>query len=203
MLGGGGRTPLLRAQYLDTLIEEHGVRPGQVWMLGSPRPIEEVKERPAADTYAAGAVDEFDLMCAAAEQAFAAADPDTVLLCGCRSESDPCPTWASQMEEQGCDAQSIAATDVRLQHTRRCTYRTSRVGPINVLSASTSNPPDRPNTADTYALLAAEANPQAGDRALIVTTQVFYPFQSFDALRMLALPSGLMTETVGFGPGAE
>jgi hypothetical protein len=199
VLGGGGRTPLLRAQYLDALIEEHGLRPGQVWMLGSPRLIEEDKERPAADTYAAGAVDEFDLMCAAAEQAFAALDPVTELTCGCRSDSDPCPTWTSHMIEHGVDADTVAATDVRLQHTRRRTYRVSRVGPINVLSASTSNPPDRPNTADTYALLAGESKPQPGDRALIVTTQVFYPFQSFDALRMLALPSGLMTETVGFG----
>lgn len=199
VLGGGGRTPLLRARYLEELIEKQGVQPGGVWMLGSPRPIEEGTERLATDTYAQGAVDEFDLMCAAAEAAFEATDPTTRLDCGCADDREPCPVWAQRMADRGVDASRIVTTAPELQHTRHCTYRSSRVGPIDVLSAATGNPPKRPNTADTYEFLGSAARHQPGDRALIVTTQVFYPFQGFDALRMLTLPCGLMTETVGFG----
>jgi hypothetical protein len=199
VLGGGGLTPLLRARYLEELIEHHQLKLGQVWMLGSPRPIDEDKERLATDTYAKDAADEFDLMCAAAEAAFSATDPTTQLDCGCADDQKPCPVWGERMAGRGIEQHRIEATAAELQHSRQRVYRSSRVGPIRVLGAATGNPPKRPNTADTYEFLGSAADHQPGDRALIVTTQVFYPFQGFDALRMLAIPSRLMTETVGFG----
>lgn len=69
-----------------------------------------------------------------------------------------------------------------------------------VLSASTSRPPHRPNTADTFWLWLRCVQPRIAQRVLIVTSQVFVPFETFDAIRQLYLPRGVHLDVVGFGP---
>lgn len=210
VLGGGGRTPLLRAQYLTEMILEKGLQHGDIWMLGSSRLIDETTknghgatERGAADTYASGAIDEFDLMCAAAEIAFGAVNGavngDVHFSCGCLTDDSPCPEWVNTMTSLGKSEAALALADTRFQHSRIRTYSNSRFGVIRVLSAATSNLGARPNTADTYALLAKTAHFSVADQVLIVTTQVFVPFQTFDAIRMLTVPYGVDIEAVGFG----
>src|SRR5262249_33593074 len=43
------------------------------------------------------------------------------------------------------------------------------------------------------------AHPKPGERLLVITTQVFVPFQTFDGLRRLYLPFGTDIDTVGYG----
>lgn len=209
VLGGGGTSPWIRAHYAAELIQTHALSPTGIWMLGSPRPIDENAERGlihklvereplAAGRYLTATRDEFDLMAVAAEAAFGvAAAFNEMNVCGCTDVLARCPRW--QAAHEISDQARVARTDPRFQHQRHRRYAT-RSGPhVHVLSASTGRPPDRPNTADTYALLADVAGLGKGQRALIITTQVFVPFQRFDAIRMLQLPTGLDIDVVGFG----
>lgn len=195
VLGGGGMSPLLRARYAKELIED-GTGVGDVWLLGSPRRIQD-DERHLSDLYAPGALDEFDVMSAAAHHAFSLETEEMRFLCGCSDVDVSCPTWRRRLEPR-VPATVLDATPAWLQHERirTLTFADGRV--VRVLSASTSNPPDRPNTADTYRLLSDVASLAPAQRALIVTTQVFVPFQTFDAIRMLLLPTGVGIDVVGF-----
>ncbi|WFE52894.1 hypothetical protein [Micromonospora sp. WMMD1155] len=71
--------------------------------------------------------------------------------------------------------------------------------PLHVLAAPSSRPGERANTADTligWAELTGQA--PAGARLLLVTTDIFVPFQHCDAVRILGLGYGCGVETVGF-----
>jgi hypothetical protein len=193
--GGGGVSPRLRASFAAELIERHQLDPGDVWLLGSPRPVTST-ERRQTDPYAPGAADEFDLMIAGGEQAFARERFSQTALCGCSDLTVPCPEWQERWRH--LDPVACGLTDAALQHRRQRTYP-GRGFDLHVLSAATGRPPDRPNTADTYALLANVAGLDQSQRVLLVTTQVFVPFQGFDAIRMLHLPHGIEVEVVGFG----
>lgn len=193
VLGGGGRSPLLRAAYAEEAIRRFDLLDVPVWLLGSPRPVEQGDERRAVAEYAADASDEFDLMTAAAMAAFGASVVSEVALCGCESLDDSCRVWSSR------GGVAADATPVAFQHERLRIMDRGGGAAIRVLSASTSNPPNRPNTADTYELFGRVSDLGTGDRVLIVTTQVFVPFQRFDAVRMLGLPYGARVDVIGFG----
>ncbi len=195
ILGGGHRSPLLRARYAAAL-QADGTDLGEISFLGSPRfMIEEPPaERPIVEEYAPGATDEFDLMVGAARAEFHLLADDVTFLCGCRSARVICPSW-HPAHTNGADQ-----TPPEYTHERRVDLRDSdgrRRG--SVLSASTSRPPYRPDTSDTLALWARSFRPQPGQHLLVVTTQVFVPFQRFDSVRRLYLPYGLDIDTVGFG----
>lgn len=201
VLGGGGITPLLRANYLSGFVAD-GLEIGSIWMLGSSREVAAgSNERRAVALYAPDAADEFALVSAAAERAFAARQPCTRITCGCSTTLASCPVWKRSMLARGVDPDDVAKMPPTFQHTRHRAYGSSSSVAVHALSAATSNPPDRPNTADTFALFATVASPAAGDRILVVTTQVFAPFQTFDALRTLALPLDIDVDVIGYaGP---
>ena len=75
---------------------------------------------------------------------------------------------------------------------------------VHVLAAPSTRPGQRANTADT---LTGWANlvrlPAAGTRILMVTTDIFVPFQHCDAVRLLGLRYGCEVETVGFDSTAN
>lgn len=73
---------------------------------------------------------------------------------------------------------------------------------IDVIAAPSSAPGvRRANTADTYAWLATKTPLLApGAHVLIVTTQIYWPFQTADAWRMLRLPHDVHVEIVGMVP---
>ena len=195
ILGGGFRSPLLRTRYA-ALLERQGVGLGDVYLLGSPRFLitNEPAERPVTSEYAPEATDEFDLMVAAATIEFGFSPQPMKFLCGCASSSTICPNW-SHGDDPG-------AAEVPPEYTHeRSTTLTSSVGEPrgSAISASTSRPPYRPDTSDTFALWSRYADPASGRRVLVVTTQVFVPFQRFDGLRRLYLPHGLSVDAVGFG----
>jgi hypothetical protein len=194
VLGGGYRSPLLRTRYAAQ-IRDSGVPLGEVAFLGSPRfLIAEPPEREVAVTYAPAATDEFGLMVGAVRAAFGMDVADVAFLCGCADDSAQCPRWRQRLAKNADD------TPAAFTHERQAVVvdpdgRT--VG--SVLSASTGRPPYRPDTSDTLDLWARCADPRPGQRVLLVTTQVFVPFQTFDALRRLYLPYGVEVDAVGFG----
>jgi hypothetical protein len=194
VLGGGYRSPVLRAGYA-ALLRSKGAHLGEVSFLGSPRfLIDAPPERPVTEAYAPGASDEFDLMVAAAQAEFGLTPARTTFLCGCPSAEAQCPHWPAR------GAEGAGQTPAAYTHERRAelvdgTGRTAAW----VLSASTGRPPYRPDTSDTFSLWARCADPQVGQRVLVVTSQVFVPFQSFDAVRRLYLPYGVELDVVGYG----
>jgi hypothetical protein len=194
VLGGGYRSPLLRARYARTLLDR-GTDLGDVYLLGSPRfMIEEPSEIAAVESYAVGPRDEFDLMVAAACAEFGWCSIDVRLVCGCENTNTPCPKWRSKTEPDA------SRTPPEYTHERIATLRDD-AGQTRAaaLSASTSRPPYRPDTSDTLEMWSRSAAPAPGDNILVVTTQVFVPFQTFDAIRRLYLPHGLNLDVVGFG----
>lgn len=195
VLGGGFRSPLLRTRYAARL-EQQGTDLGAIYLLGSPRFLitNEPAERPVTSEYAPDATDEFDLMIAAAASELGSSPQPTTFICGCTSATTVCPNWRH--------ADHPGAAEVPPEYTHeRATTLASVDGRVRgtAISASTSRPPYRPDTSDTFDLLVRYADPQPGQRALVVTTQVFVPFQRFDALRRLYLPHGVSVDAVGFG----
>jgi hypothetical protein len=198
VLGGGYRSPLLRARYTE-LLQSKGFQLGEVSFLGSPRfLIEDPPERPVTEAYAPGASDEFGLMLAAAQAEFGLTLARITFLCGCTSADAQCPKWAAS------DAEDAWKTPAAYTHERQAELVDDTGRTIAwVLSASTGRPPLRPDTSDTFSLWARCANPQAGERVLAVTSQVFVPFQSFDGVRLLYLPHGVDLDVVGYGDDWE
>jgi hypothetical protein len=195
ILGGRGLSPLLRTQYAAQ-IRDSGVELGEVSFLGSPRPlIEEPPEREVVAGYAPDATDEFDLMLGAVRAAYGMEVTEPVFLCGCADDSAHCPRWLQRL------AKHAAETPPEFTHERRALVVDRDGRPAgSVLSASTGRPPLRPDTANTLDLWARCTDPRPGQRVLLVTTQVFVPFQTFDALRLLYLPYDVEIDAVGLGP---
>ncbi len=196
ILGGGFRSPLLRSRYAAYL-ERQGVTLGEISLLGSPRFLitNEPAEAPVTSEYAPGATDEFDLMIAAATRELGVQPEPVTMLCGCSLTSQICPRW------RHADDPGAAKVPPEYTHERatRLTAQHDRKPRGSVISASTSRPPYRPDTSDTFELWMRHAGPAPAQRALVVTTQVFVPFQRFEGLRRLYLPLGLSVDTVGFG----
>ncbi|MDQ1742347.1 MAG: hypothetical protein QOE23_686 [Pseudonocardiales bacterium] len=193
ILGGAHRSPLQRATYAAHL-ESAGYQLGEPYFLGSPRLLmDQPDERARTADYAPGAVDEFDLMIAGAREAFGFSSEDVGFLCGCSTVEMICPQWPWR------DTAAAAQTPPRFTHERAAILDRAAGAPGTVLSASTGRPPYRPDTTDTLALWARYAHPAAGERLLVVTTQVFVPFQTFDSLKRLYLAHGVEIDTVGYG----
>ena len=196
ILGGGYRSPQIRTRYAAEL-ERAGTRLGCVYLLGSPRLlIGDPPEAQAVAYYAPSAKDEFDLMVAAAMWEFEDLTADQVeFVCGCVGDSRVCPRWRREHPDF-----SDPAMPTQFTHRRTLSLR-DRSGAVRAVavSASTGRPPYRPDTSDTFQLWAQVANPGEGNDVLIVTTQVFVPFQRFDAYRRLYLEYGADIDVVGFG----
>lgn len=195
ILGGGFRSPLLRTRYA-ALLERQGIGLGDVYLLGSPRFLitSEPAEEPVTSIYAPSASDEFDLIVAAATSEFGFFPQPVTFLCGCTFASQICPSW------RHADDPGAADVPPEYTHERSTSLTLSDGNPRgSAISASTSRPPYRPDTSDTFELWVRYADPAPGGRVLVVTTQVFVPFQRFDGLRRLYLPHGLHVDTVGFG----
>jgi hypothetical protein len=196
VLGGGYRSPLLRARYAAQL-QAAGVSLGEFSFLGSPRFLDkEPDESQRTADFAPGATDEFALMLAAFGSEFGLRGTGVTFLCGCASAAGQCPKWRFA----GTDA--AGQTPPEFTHERRARMVDGDGRTIgSVLSASTGRPPKRPDTSDTFDLWARQADPRFGQRVLVITTQVFVPFQTFDGLRRVYLPYGVDIDTVGLGPG--
>ncbi len=84
-----------------------------------------------------------------------------------------------------------------LRHYVRTGQSSSGVPAMMVVAPST-DPSRRANTPDGYTYWSTEvAHLRPGDRVLLVTTQIYLPFQHADAIRILGLTQGCIIETVG------
>lgn len=75
---------------------------------------------------------------------------------------------------------------------------------VHVLAAPSTQPGKRADTADTLTGWAEIVQRVPKDsRLLVVTTDIFVPFQHCDAVRLLGLPYGCTVDTIGFDTGAN
>ncbi len=195
ILGGGWRSPLLRARYA-ALWANSGIDLGMRYFLGSPRLLlTDPPERAITDEYAPLAHDEFDLLVAAAQAEHGLRGAPVTMLCGCTRTDQPCPRWPLR------DAESAVETLPEYTHERSADLLDAQGRRRGVvLSARTGRPGYRPDTTDTLALWERQAKPRPSQRVLVVTTQVFVPFQTFDSIKRLYLPHGMDVDVIGYGP---
>jgi len=174
VLGGARLSCLLRPRLAAEIVKARNLQPKAVLLLASARPVAE-SERDATDTYAPDAVSEFDLINAGAEQSF-------------------------QIEGTFTEDRYEDPQNVNNNWTVR-KYTSDKEYPIISMSAPSSEPEKRrANSADTYEFFFSRFNVPCGSSLLLVTSQIYVPYQQLEAIRTLALPHEILIETVGFSP---
>jgi hypothetical protein len=181
ILGGLARACLARPLAAAKVLGEAGVEAGAVTALGGFRELrgDEVGmvEEVAPEQAGGHAVeDEFDAMDVGVRLAFGLDAPDG---------------------ERGMRAESAYGS------WRVHEYTTGARPPVFVVAAPSSEPEvRRTNTPDSYEWFATElVGLQPGQRLLLVTSDIYVPFQHADAVRVLGLPYEVKVETMGIQPG--
>ena len=171
-LGGARFSCLYRPKYVHDLIYSYGIKTKAVVLLSGMRPISD-SERIATDTYAPHANTEYELINAGAEQTFNLSKNYKEEI---YQNENPNKGWA------------VRTYDI-----------ISGMIPVYSVSGPSSEPEKRrANSADTYKFFLDRYNVHKGQKLLLVTSQIYVPYQQLEALRTLALPRGLYIETVGF-----
>ena len=171
-LGGARFSCLYRPQYMHELLINKIISAQKAILLSGMRPISE-SERAATDIYAPKAQTEYDLINTGAEQAFG-------ITPNYKEEryhhQNPNNSWAIRQYDTADD----------------------RI-PLFSISGPSSEPDKRrANSADTYQFFLKKFDVKAGQKLLLITSQIYVPYQQLEALRTLALPNQLYIETVGF-----
>lgn len=178
ILGGLARACVSRPREAARLLGEGGVEAGHLVALGGFRLLKGGEEELVRDFLGVDVIDEYEAMDAGVRSAFGLGESASVE--GERSE------------------QLGASWEVR-------TYERDAALPVHVVAAPSSEPgARRANTADTYEWLASRSGwiePESS--MLIVTTNIYRPYQQADAIRMLTLPHGIEVEVFGGLPGAS
>lgn len=71
---------------------------------------------------------------------------------------------------------------------------------IAILCTEGKDNPNRATTGDTYQHWQDITHPTIETNVLIVTSQIYVPFQEFDAIRLITLTSGASVEVIGMPP---
>lgn len=167
-LGGARLSCLLRPRYAKKVWEQFCIKPKAIMMLSGARPIAE-SERSVTDTYAKGAKTEFDLICKGAEQSFGVVEYE---------------------EERHLDDNINLSWAVR-------TYNNDC--PVIALEGPSTEPDKRrANSADTYKFFVDKFHVPEGAKVLLITSQIYVPYQQLEAIRTLSIPYNIVTETIGF-----
>jgi hypothetical protein len=173
VLGGGVRTMVARAD-LAAAVLRRGVRASTVAGLGSVRPLEN-QAVIAHDLGLPECPTEGDAVDAGLRRAFGLGHPT-----GSRSGTSDTgqPWWIRSYEQDPPE--------------------------VHVLAAPAARAGVRANTGDTLIGWAELVQPDPqGARLLLVTTDIFVPFQHCDAVRLLTLPYGCVVDTIGFSTAPE
>jgi hypothetical protein len=181
ILGGLSRACLARPLAAAGMLENGEIEAGSVTALGGYRKlkgdeiglIERVAAEQAGTEYVG---DEFDAMDAGVRLAFGLGSPE---------------------HERG------ERSDLEFGSWRVHEYVTAAGLPVFVVAAPSGEPGRRrTNTADSYEWFATElAGLQPGQRLLMVTSDIYVPYQHADALRVIGLPHQVVVETAGIEPG--
>ena len=170
-LGGARLSCLLRPRYASHIIDNVSQKPKAAVMLSGARPISDA-ERETTDTYAPGAVSEFDLINRGAELAFG-------------------------LDNIYREIRYDDKTNINNSWALR-TYKEEKTGLSIISIAAPSTEPDkrRANSVDTYKFFFERYDVKPGERLLLVTNQIYVPYQQLEAIRTLAIPM-VIVETVG------
>lgn len=175
VIGGGRYTNRLRVGYARELAI--GRRIGHVVLAAASRSVMD-SERDAVALCAPDADTEFDLMVAAADEAFGL------------------DSHAARRLQARCH------TDSAPRGRRRWDFAPDSIDagvPITLLEVPSPDPENRrANSADTYTW-AAQTVAMHGSGCLLVSGQPVGPYLHFEALRTLALPFGIRVESAAFG----
>lgn len=173
VLGGARLSCLLRTKLALELLKDNFTT-NKIILLGSSRPIAD-SEREATDTYAINAKTEFDLLVASVENLF----KNTKIINNQKHNSD---------NKNG--SWQIVEYETDLNYPN-----------IIVISAPSSEPEKRrANTADTYNFFVDKYELKKGTSLLLLTNQIYVPYQQMEAIRTLGFKHNLMVETIGFSP---
>jgi len=176
ILGGLARACISRPLYTARVMEKNELEVGKVVAIGAFRNLSEGEVNLFEPVAGASAGDEFEAMDRGVRKAFGLEE----LVATDRDDGEsPYASW------------------------RVHEYRTESGTTVEVAAAPSSEPETRrANTADTLAWLAANrVDFGAAERILVVTTDIYVPFQQADALRTLGLPHGVEVEVAGVIPG--
>lgn len=177
VLGGARLSCKLRPMRAAEVMRA-GVTASAVALLGATRPVSS-SERDATDTYAPGAVDEFDLIVSGGQQAI-----------GFDSN-----TFAEERYDH--PRNSNLSWIIRRFRTR---FKGCSLSVVAVSAPSSDPDLRRANSADTLTFFLDREPVSRNGRLLLVTSQIYVPYVQLEALRTVALPRNLFVETIGF-PG--
>jgi hypothetical protein len=175
ILSGKARACLSRPLFAAQLIAKGKFEVGSVTALGAFRELDEEEIGLVEQVEGRPLADEYEAMDAGIRRAFDLGDPSL-------GEGEDSDLLGGSWQVREYEAASL---------------------PVNVIAAPSSEPEDRrANTPDTLAWFGTEfAKLERGERILMITTDIYLPYQHADALRMLALPYGVDVDAVGMVPG--
>ena len=163
VLGGARMACLYRTKYARELISKMEQAPQAVVLLSGMRPVSDT-ERNMTDLYAPTALTEFDLINAGAEQSF---------------------ELSGEYEEiKYMNANMNKSWAIRIYLNLEYEFQ------LQSLCGPSSNPESRrANSADTFAFFVERQRMKSGSRVLMVTSQIYVPYQQMEAIRCLAIPN--------------
>jgi hypothetical protein len=172
ILGGLVRACILRPRYTASLIA-NGLQTDNITAIGAFRPLQGDETLLAQAAGLLGVTNEIEAMDLGVRNAF---------------------ELTGVIEEIG---ESFAEASNRSWRVR--TYRDSSDRAVHTVAAPSSDPERRrANTGDTYIFWAENlVHLNARHRILLVTSEIYVPFQGVEAIRLLSLPYGCGVETIG------
>ena len=170
VLGGARMSCLFRTKYVKQICDMYGVRAKSIIGLAGMREIMD-SERNATDTYALEAKTEFDLMRASFFNVFGNLE---------LRDKDEC-----------IDRNLNASWAIEVYHVQDA---------VITLMAAPSGEPNkrRANTSDTFDFFMKRSQVSDRSNILIITSQIYVPYQQLEAVRMLGIPYKHSLETIGF-----
>lgn len=173
VLGGARLSCLLRPRFAKYLLEKKIINTKIVALLGAMRPVAE-SEREATDTYAPGAYSEYDLLNAGGEKSFSIREAffeKRYINMDMENKN-----WAIREYEDLFNYVKI----------------------ISIAAPSSEPEKRRANSADTFSFFISKYNIPEGSSFLLVTSQIYVPYQQLEAVRKIAIPHKMIVETVGY-----
>ncbi len=176
ILGGLVRACLARPRHAADLLATGAITADRIIALGGFRALRGDEETLVAELLYASVTDEYHAMRSGVEAAFGLGAP-----------------IATRGEPSDVVGAAWEVSD----------YATADGVPVHVVAAPSSEPGTRrANTPDTYAWLAGDSGwLRPGDALLLITTDIYAPYQGADAIRMLTVPHGVEVDVVGIEPG--
>jgi len=170
VLGGARMSCLLRTRKALKTVNQMESAPKSLIMLASMRPIGD-SEREATNTYAPKAETEFDLFVAAFEK-----------------------------EQSCCTSTEERYDDTNNPNSSWIVRKYPIEGSDAIIIAAPSSEPNvrRANSADTYQFFFEQFKPKQGASILLVTSQIYVPYQHMEAIRTIAIPYDIYLDTIGF-----